>query len=526
VNVAALDAPVLHLQLFDDVGHEVVRTKVDQIGNQRAVWHGRDENGGTALFAISKGIVSGAIYSDGRVFELTVNREGEYEVAELEPSAYPTEDPAGDVAVAIPDRPGSSPASGATTAPAGAADATSQIDVMILWTPAARNAVGGTQAAIDSLVTLAVANANQAYANSNVPATLNVVYSGEVAFTESPSAISSDLSALSSNSSIQALRTKYGADVVTLLGNGYAGAGSCGYSYVMSTVSTSFSPYAYGVVDQSCAAGYLSYAHEVGHTEGLQHDPANASGPQPAESYAYGYQDPAGAFRTVLSYGGATRIPYFSSPLVTYGGVPTGVASQDNARALRANVATVASFMSATGGCSYGVSPATISFSGSGGSAAISVSTSAGCGWSTSSGASWIGVGAGGSGSGTLTLTASANSGSQRTATATVAGHTVTVTEQAGAPVCTYSISPATISFPVTGGSTIVTVSTSAGCAWTTSAAGATWVNVSGSGSGAGSVTVTAATNSGGSRSANLTIAGLTEKVSQGGAPRVKGPKH
>src|SRR5262245_118186 len=101
INVGALNGPVLRLHLFDDEVHDVVRTKVDELGNQRAVWHGRDENGGSVLLAVSKGIVAGAIYTDGRMFELTMNREGEYEVAELEPSAYPTEDPLGDMAVPV-----------------------------------------------------------------------------------------------------------------------------------------------------------------------------------------------------------------------------------------------------------------------------------------------------------------------------------------------------------------------------------------------------------------------------------------
>ncbi len=152
---------------------------------------------------------------------------------------------------------------------------------MVLWTPAARNAVGGTTDAIQSLVLAAVANANLAYANSGVHAQLRLVYSGEVNYTETPSNISGDLDALSTSGDgkidqAQSLRAQYGADVVTLIGNGYAANGSCGIGYIMSTVSTSFAPYAYTVVDQSCAAGYLSYAHEVGHNEGLQHDPANA----------------------------------------------------------------------------------------------------------------------------------------------------------------------------------------------------------------------------------------------------------
>jgi hypothetical protein len=80
----------------------------------------------------------------------------------------------------------------------------------------------------------------------------------------------------------------------------------------------------------SSAAGNLSYAHEVGHNEGLHHDPANATG-TPAYPYAYGYQDPGGAFRTVLSYGGAQRVPFFSSPNVSYNGLPTGTSNQNNA---------------------------------------------------------------------------------------------------------------------------------------------------------------------------------------------------
>jgi hypothetical protein len=436
VNVAALNAPALRLQLFDDVVHDVARTNVEQLENQRVVWHGRDEDGGTVLIAVSDGIVSGAIYSDGHVFELTVNREGDYEVAELEPSAYPTEDPQGDIA-GMPDVAGSSLTTSTTSTTVAAAAGVPEIDVMVLWTPAARNAVGGTVAAIKSLVTLAVANANQAYINSHVPATLKLVYSGELAFTEHPSAISSDVSTLSSNSSVRALRTKYGADVVTLLGNGYASAGSCGYGYIMSALSTSFAPWAYNVVDRSCAAGYLSYAHEVGHNEGLQHDPANASGNPPAEPYGYGYQDPSGAFRTVMSSGSATRIPYFSSPLVAYSGRLTGTAKQDNARALRANVATVANFMAATSasqttsGCAYTLSTSAVNFGATATSTTVKVTTASGCSWTTSSGVSWLSVTAGTSGAGTARISVSSNAGAARYGKVTIAGHAVQITQWA-----------------------------------------------------------------------------------------------
>src|SRR5262249_33644958 len=154
---------------------------------------------------------------------------------------------------------------------------------------------GGTDA-MQSLVTLAVANANTAYANSQIDAQLRLVYSGEVAFVEAPANISGDLGKLATNGdgsldAVHTLRDQYGADVVSLIGTGYtSGSGACGIGYLMTNVSTTFASSAFTVVDQACAAGNLSLAHEIGHNEGLHHDPANASG-QGAYPYAFGYQD-------------------------------------------------------------------------------------------------------------------------------------------------------------------------------------------------------------------------------------------
>ncbi len=80
--------------------------------------------------------------------------------------------------------PGTSQAAGPVRAATGADTSGPVIDAMVLWTPAARNAVGGTTDAIQSLVLAAVANANLAYANSGVHAQLRLVYSGEVNYTE------------------------------------------------------------------------------------------------------------------------------------------------------------------------------------------------------------------------------------------------------------------------------------------------------------------------------------------------------
>jgi hypothetical protein len=319
------------------------------------------------------------------------------------------------------------------------------IDVMVVWTPAAEAAAGG-RAAMDSLALAAVANANLVYTNSLVGARLNLVYAAPVSFTETASNISGDLSALRGTTDgkidqVHTLRNTYGADIVTLIGNGYAGAGYCGIGGLMSTVSTSFAGSAFNVVDRTCAVGNLSYAHEVGHNQGLHHDPANASS-TPSTPYAYGYQDPAGLFRTVMSYGSAKRIPYFSSPDLLYSLKPTGTSGQDNARTLNGNVGTVAAFRSTSSGsteppptttptCTYSASTTSLSFSASGGSKTVSVTAPTGCNWSAgTSGVTWVGLSTTtGSGTASVTVSVAANTASARSTTITVAGTTVAISQ-------------------------------------------------------------------------------------------------
>ena len=281
------------LNLFDDVQLRARRLRLEPTLRGGSVWHGRLlDVAGDATIAVNDGVMAGTVFAEDRVYEILYAGDGEHEVREIEPSAFPTDDPHHDLPLVEPDAQAGvlDPLVEANVA----ADSASQIDVMVVWTPAARSAAGGT-AAMQSLVDLSVANSNTAYANSNVTQRIRLVYSGEVTYTES--SISTDLSRLTSTSdgnmdTVHSLRNTYGADVVTLIGNGYVSAGACGLGYLMSYVSTGFASTAFNVVDRTCSAGNLSFPHELGHNMGLQHDPGNA-GSSPAYSYAYGYQDPA-----------------------------------------------------------------------------------------------------------------------------------------------------------------------------------------------------------------------------------------
>lgn len=169
-------------------------------------------------------------------------------------------------------------------------------------------------------------------------------------------------------------------------------------------------------------------------------------------------------------------------------------------------------------GCSFGVSPTTITVDASGGTRTVNVTAGAGCAWTAAEKESWIRItgGASGTGNGTVTFTVAATTGPARTSTLTVAGQTVTVTQSPG---CSFDVSPTSIDVDAGGGTRTINVSGGAGCGWTAAvSSNAPWITITGgtTGSGNGSVKITVAATSGPSRSGTLTVAGQTVTVNQG----------
>jgi hypothetical protein len=237
-----------------------------------------------------------------------------------------------------------------------AATATSVLDVMLLYTPQARDAAGGV-ANIEATAQAAVDNMNTAFSNSNVAAQLNLVLTA-LANHDDAGNLSTDLTWVSGDATVAALRAQVGADLVGLLVED--GAGFCGLGYVMRDVGAAFAPNAFQVTARTCAVGNLSYAHEHGHNLGLEHDPAN--GPASGDaSYPWSFGHFVnGSFRTVMSYSipcaqGCTRVAHFSNPAINYNAQPTGITDQrDNARTLRegdsgvGTTAVAAAFLAST----------------------------------------------------------------------------------------------------------------------------------------------------------------------------------
>jgi hypothetical protein len=173
-------------------------------------------------------------------------------------------------------------------------------------------------------------------------------------------------------------------------------------------------------------------------------------------------------------------------------------------------------------GCSFSIAPAGGSVPVAGGTGSVTVTAGAGCAWTAASGASWLTItsGAGGTGTGTVTFSATANTGAARTGTLTVAGQTFTVTQASGTatpPACSYAVSPTTLqNVGATGGPRSVTVTTTPGCAWTSSS-GVGWITIANgaSGNGSGTTEFVIQANTGPARTGTVVVAGQSISVSQ-----------
>lgn len=243
------------------------------------------------------------------------------------------------------------------------ADSGLVIDVMVVYTPAAR-ALAGSQFQMKVLIATAIMNANSAYAASGIIPRVRLVHVEELPYTESGNA-GLDVGRLTTlgdgyMDTVHNLRNIYGADMVALveqnLGLTSTGGSICGQaSAILATAPTAFA-----VVRESClGVQQYSLAHELGHLQGAYHDPAQNAVPPgitPNPAYAQGYIHPSAtptqSFRTMMAYSTGCNVPcprqnLFSNPTKTYNGVATGVVGvSENYKILNATAFTVANFVS------------------------------------------------------------------------------------------------------------------------------------------------------------------------------------
>ena len=304
----------LVLNLFADV---VVRARMTRSERQGSsfVWVGKIEGQplGDVVLSVYDGILSGSVVSPGGAYRIRFDGRRQV-VEELDGDAFPDDGcfretpPAAAEPAAEPDT---------------VADDGSFVDVLVVYTPAARDAAGGTSGML-SQVNLAVAETNTGYQNSGVVQRLRLAGAAEVAYVESgDNGVDLDRVTAPADGyidNVPALRNTYQADVVSLITN-TPGSPYCGVAWLMAGNNPAFAPNAFSVVERSCMTGYYSFGHEIGHNMGLNHARADPVGTG-AFSYSYGYKWTG--YRTVMAYAPGTRILYFSNPNVLHIGQPTG----------------------------------------------------------------------------------------------------------------------------------------------------------------------------------------------------------
>jgi peptidyl-Asp metalloendopeptidase len=387
VGSQSLKGNIIRMNLFEDTVYDVVVDSVEASASGGTAWNAHIDGlfPSYAYMVYTDGVFAAHVASPEGVYEVQYAAEDVYTVSELDHSLYPD-----DIVL--------EPALPKNALPPVELDVSVQaityIDVMVVYTSRAVTAAGGASA-MNARVDLAVQETNQSYINSNVNQRINLVYQGEITYNEEANPdFSTTLNRLTGKAdgfmdNVHSLRDTYNADLVSLF---IEGTQYCGIAWMMSSVSVSFESSAFSVVAQSCATGYYSFAHEMGHNMGSRHDtyvdPKNTPYP-----YSHGFTYPAAGWRSIMAYNNAclavqqdcTRLQYWSNPTVNYGGVAMGNASNaDNHASLNNTAATVAAFRA---GAASGFNKA----SPSNGATSQPV-TNLGLSWDTSAGATQYGV--------------------------------------------------------------------------------------------------------------------------------------
>ena len=328
-----------------------------QLNNQGSlVWHGQKQTNNelssrhtqilneAVLIKKASGI-TGSVRINGKLFKIRPQSNGIHEIIEIDESKMPQDHPPGEMQILESEADQSAVINNLDinnhALSTSAAD--TNIKVLVAYTSAANSAVTDLQAMIE----LAVAETNTGYVNSGITASMELVHTYQVNYTESN--FTTDLNYFSTNNDgvmdeVHGKRDQYGADVAIIMTDI---TDYCGLADAIGATSST----AFAAVYHGCATGYYSFGHEVGHLQAARHNPENDPTSTPY-AFGHGYQYTSGSWRTVMAYNcspSCTRINWWSNPNKTRGGAAMGTSSSnDNARVLSLTAATMAGFKGGT----------------------------------------------------------------------------------------------------------------------------------------------------------------------------------
>lgn len=357
----------VQLPLFADREYTAVLQREADTNSQFVGWRGRLEGWGRSqVSAVYRdGIVSMHVSDgEGGEFDLRSVPGGGHRVMESWPGVQGVcEAGSGHGAdeVAAATEPGFAAASSGSAVVSPSHPYT-YVDILVLYTPNARNAAGGTSE-IHAKVWQFINDSNWRFSRSETGVILRAVGIDEFPYDDSAQDLSRHLTNLSTTNNgpesivkpVLARRDEVGADTVCLLTHGRANSGD--------TLGIAYRGWPC-VVEWS--QDTLVFTHEVGHNLGCQHEKGSQGTPDAGYNHGYSHRESwdlglATEHETRVSimnssFSPSQRTDYFSNPNILFtftgnscGGLcadvdrPMGDAdSADNARYLRENRATTA----------------------------------------------------------------------------------------------------------------------------------------------------------------------------------------
>lgn len=370
VDKQGASAQTLQIRFFDDRVFDLALHTVEAAsdGVEAFAGHIVGDAQASAVVVRRGAHVAADLRIGPRLYTLRYRGADRHEAAEIDlaRAATAARDWRDDTVIAPP--PSSTSVTKASAPTTLAKDEGDRIDVLVAYTPAARQSQGGT-AAMASLADLVFVQANQMFERSGVVPRLRLAHLTETDYVENGSPnqgqIALDLYFLEHRNDgrmdeLHTLRDTHGADLVSLWSNSQ-GAG--GMAAAMVVESPAFESQAFSIAVREYVSTHGVFAHEVGHNLGLLHD--HYSEQQDTTiidgqvvAYAYGHVDTTHRFMDVMAYPnaclaigvGCIPMPYFSNPDVNVtswfdGAVaPIGSADANAARAINATSDTVSRF--------------------------------------------------------------------------------------------------------------------------------------------------------------------------------------